>query len=252
MWSGMARLPQKSEGVVLRHVDYGEADRIITLLTVDNGLMKAFARSARKSVKRFGASIEPYTKATIHWTPGRGDLLSLQSAELLTARLGLRQDFKSLALSGYAVELVEMLVDEGEPCPRVYELINGFLDFLDNGGDQDTGRVLFELRLVSTLGYVPHFLHCSECFHVFDNESIRFDAGRGGSLCLRCAGDGSPLTVTQGTLGSLARSLKAHYGLFDGFRFGETTIYESRLIFDQVLSSLLPKEPKSLKFLAQL
>lgn len=247
----MGRQVLQSEALVLRYTDYGESDRILSLLTADYGLQKGFARSARKSRKRFGATLEPFTRAVFQWQEGRGSLLSLQGADLLDPHFGLRQDFERLALAGYGVELIELLLEEGDSFRQVYELLSRFLDFLDRGGSPATARLLFELRLVYLLGYVPHLLHCSHCLHIFNHEEIRFDASRGGCLCLACAGpSGHPISL--GTVGSLARSLNVAHDCFEGFRFGETTCREALFALEQVLAQILPREPKSLKFLAQL
>jgi len=236
---------------VLRYTDYGEADRILTLLTAEHGVQKGFARSARKSRKRFGAAIEPFTRATFHWSEGSGSLWSLQDAELVDAHFGLRDDIKCLALASYGVELVDLLLQEGEGQQLIYELVCSFLAYLDQKGVPETARLLFELRLIYLLGYMPHLLHCSECLRIFNHEPIRFNALRGGSLCLECAGNDG-LDITLGTVGSLSRTLKVAHDQFQGFQFGVKTLQEAHCVLQQVLSSVLPREPKSLKFLAQL
>lgn len=224
---------------------------ILSLFTATYGLQKGFAKSARKSRKRFGAVLEPFTQAVFQWQKGRGALWLLQDAELVTQRLGLRSDLQRLALASYGVELVTLLLPEGESYQLIYELLCSFLDYLEQGGDSLCGRLLFELRLVYLLGYMPHLLHCSECLKIFENELIRFDANRGGSLCLDCARSiGMP--VDLGTIGSLARSLKVSHRQFEGFSFGSKTLQQAGLILNQVLQQILPREPRSLKFLSQL
>ncbi|MDX2480913.1 MAG: DNA repair protein RecO [Desulfuromusa sp.] len=247
----MVHLSQRCEALVLRHTNYGEADIILTLFTATYGLQKGFAKSARKSRKRFGAVLEPFTQAVFQWKKGRGSFWLLQEAELVTPRFGLRSDLQRLALASYGVELVGLLLQEGEPHQLIYELLCSFLDYLEQGGDELSARLLFELRLIYLLGYMPHLLHCSECLKIFENELIRFDANRGGSLCLDCAGSAG-LVVDLGTIGSLARSLKVAHRQFEGFSFGPKTLQQAGLILSQVLQQILPREPKSLKFLSQL
>ena len=247
----MAHLLRRCEALVLRYTDYGESDRILTLFTAEYGLQKGFAKGARKSRKRFGATLEPFTQAVFYWRKGRGEFWFLQDAELINLRLGLRNDLQLLALASYGIELVELLLEEGEVHQRIYELLCSFLDYLDHGGDGSIARLLFELRLIYLLGYMPHLLHCSECLKIFNNELIRFDVNRGGSLCLDCAGT-SGLAVGLGTIGSLARSLKVTHQQFDGFHFGQKTLNEASQILGHVLQQILSREPKSLKFLSQL
>lgn len=224
---------------------------ILTLFTAEYGLQKGFAKSAKKSRKRFGAALEPFTKAIFQYKKGRGAFWLLQDAELITSHLGLRTDFQRLSLASYGVELTCLLLEEGEPQQIIYEMLCSFLDYLDRGGNELIARILFELRLIYLLGYMPHLLHCSECLKIFDDELIRFDTNRGGSLCLDCAGSvGMP--VELGTIGSLARSLKVTHRQFEGFSFGPITLQQSGQILNQVLQNILPREPKSLKFLSPL
>lgn len=240
---------QSCEALVMRHTDYGDADTILSLFTLEHGIQQGFAKAARKSRKRFGAVLDPFTQAIFHWKPGRGDLWLLQDAELISQRVGLRSDLQRLALASYGVELVNLLLEQGQSHPLIYELLCSFLDFLANNGNDLNARLLFELRLIYLLGYMPHLLHCSECLKIFDNELIRFDITRGGSLCLDCAGSAG-LPVALGTVGSLARSLNVNHQQFDGFSFGQLTLQEAGCILSQVLQQVLPREPKSLKLLS--
>lgn len=242
---------QRCECVVLRHVNYSEADRIVTLFCAEWGIKKGFARAARNSRKRFGASLEPFTQAVFHWRQGKGEMWSLVEADLISMRSGLRANLDCLALASYGVELVELLGGDCENPRRIYELLCSYLDFLDAGGNHAVARLLFELRLIYLLGYIPHLLHCSECLRIFNNEHIRFDSRRGGSLCLDCAG-GRGFDVGLGSVGTLARSLQIPHQHFAGFKLGAATIKDSRLILTQVLQQILPREPKSLKFLTRL
>jgi len=244
----MASATEHCEAVVLRHVDYGEADRIVSLLTASDGVQKGFARAARNSRKRFGAALEPFSQVIVHWRTGRGQLWSLQEMELLSSRCGLRSELGRLALASYAVELIELLLEEGESHQQIYQLLCAFLDFIDQGGELASARLLFELRLIYLLGYIPHLLHCSECLRIFSDEPVRFAAERGGSLCLECA-RGSGIEVDLGTIGSLARSLNVGHQQFAGFRFGPLTLDQGSRMLSQVLDSILHRPLKSVKFL---
>lgn len=239
----------RSEALVMRHIDYGEADRIVTLLTPAHGMIKGFARAARKSRKRFGVSLEPFCRIEVQWRTSGNNLSALQDAELLDARSGLSGDLQKFALACYGIELVEILLHEGEPHIEVYQLLQAYLDCLTVDGDSAVARLLFELRLIQQLGYVPHLLHCSECFVNFTSGQAAFIAERGGSLCLECAGSSPHLLFSVGTLGSLARSLRTPITLFEGFHFGEVTLTEGGKLLDSVFRGVLPRPPKSLHFL---
>jgi DNA repair protein RecO (recombination protein O) len=239
-----------SEAIILRHLDYGEADRVVTFYTPGHGRLRGFARSARKSRKRFGAALEPFSHVRMHWTPSpSGDLVRLKEAELLDLRAGLRQDLTAIALAGYGCELVEELLAEEQGHGDAFSLLQAFLDHLAEGGATPETRLLFELRLLVLAGYAPHLLHCSECGGPLGDLTAAFDAARGGALCLACASSGTALRISPLTLGSLSRTLRGPMTLFAGFRFSIRTQEEGRGILTGALRQHLPRPLKSLSFL---
>jgi len=239
---------QSSHAIVLRHTDYGEADRIMTFFTREEGLFKGFARGARKSRKRFGAALEAFSEIRLFWKAGRGSGLPLlQEAELETLHDGLRRDLSLLTLASYGCELVEELFGEGQPHPEVYRLLSAFLGHLDLHGAGPECRFLLELRALSLAGYIPHFLHCAECFGGLEEELV-FDAGRGGSLCRSCVA-GRPGVTVQQTIGSMARSLLTPTDLFAGFRLSQLTLEEGFRVLEDALAQHLQRPLRSRAFL---
>lgn len=241
-----------SEAIVLRHTDYGEADRIVTFYTRDAGVLRGFARHARSSRKRFGAALESFAQVRLMWVPGRGErLASLREAELVDLRPTLRMRLDALALAAYGCELVEELFGDGAPHPEVFDLLRAFLDVLSgsDGTRLPDVRLLLELRLLRAAGYVPHLLHCSECGSVAGAGEVVFAAARGGRLCPACAGSGVGFHLSPLTLGTLARCLKAPDDLFDGFRFGERTLCEGEAVLEDALRLHLARPLRSRAFL---
>jgi DNA repair protein RecO (recombination protein O) len=243
--------PQSSSAIILRHLDYGESDRIVTFLTPEDGVKKGFARGARKSRKRFGAALEPYSQVVMHWSVRGGELVTLAEAELLDLRAGLRGDLAALTLAGYGCELTEELLGAQHGHPEAFELLAAFLDHLAAGGPVAEARLLFELRLLAMSGYIPHLLHCSLCNVTLRDGNAAFAAARGGSLCLACAAGAPSLTVACGTLGSLSRILQTPPTLFAGFRIGAQTLGEGKALLGDALRLHLHRPIKSLAFLEQ-
>ncbi|SDM38234.1 DNA replication and repair protein RecO [Geoalkalibacter ferrihydriticus] len=238
-----------SEAIVLRHVDYGEADRIVTFYARDVGLLKGFARNARSSRRRFGAALEPFAEVRVQWKKARGEgLVSLQEVELEDLRAALRTRLEALALAAYGCELVEELFGGGAPHPEVFDLLRAFLDALaGDGGGPAVLKLLLELRLLRAAGYVPHLLHCSEC-GCAGGEAVLFAAARGGRLCLDCGGE-AVLRLSPLTLGTLARCLKTPDELFTGFRFGAQTLDEGAALLADALRLHLVRPLRSQRFL---
>ncbi|PLX76290.1 MAG: DNA repair protein RecO [Desulfuromonas sp.] len=241
-----------SDAIILRHLDYGEADRIVTFFTPDHGRRKGFARGARKRRKRFGAGLDLFSQVRIHWSPSKnGELLSLREVDLIDLRAGLRDDLEAMALAGYGCELIEELIGDDPAHPESYYLLQSFLDHLASNGNTPETRLLFELRLLNHVGYVPHLLHCSEC-HGGLAETVAFDAGRGGSLCSDCVADRGAIRLSRMTLGSLSRLLQSPQDNFADIHLSPQTLEEGgRAIFSAVKIHL-QRPLRSLSFLESL
>lgn len=245
--------PQVSDAIVLRHLDYGEADRIVTLLTPDHGRLKGFARGARKSRKRFGPALEPFARVRLHWSrPASGELVTLKEAELVDLRAGLRRNLEAFALAAYGCELLEELLGASHEGAAAFTLLEAFLAHLDGGGSVRDARLLYELRLLNLAGYVPHLLHCSDCGGPLPEVAAAFNAERGGSLCPQCHRGERGLTVELPTLGTLARCLRSPLEIFAGVRFGAATLEQGEALVAAALQPYLPRPLKSLSFLQQL
>ncbi len=242
-----------SPAIVLHHTDYGEADRIVTLLTPGHGRIRGFARNARKSRKRFGASLEMFAEVVLHWSERPGsELASLRESELIRLRAGLRRDLATLALAGYGCELTGALFDETVGAAATYTLLNSFLDHLDTRGFSCEARLLLEIRLLSQAGYVPHLQHCALCNAALPAGPVGFSARRGGSLCATCDGRRARLHVDRMTLGTLGRILQTPVDLFDGFRLSPLSRSEGLAVAADALLCHLPGPLKSLAFMADL
>lgn len=245
--------PLISSAIILRHVDYGEADRVVTVLTPDHGRMKGFARGARKSRKRFGTALEPFAEVRLHWAPRPGgDLVSLREAELVTLRTGLRRDLETLALAGYGCELTEALFDEAVGFAEVFNLLRAFLDHLDGAGASREAKLLMELRLLALAGIVPHLQHCAVCHGVLPDGPVGFSASHGGSLCPACGGEAAAVKVDRLTLGSLGRLLQTPAERFADICLSPRTLREGGALLADALRDHLPKPLKSAAFLGGL
>lgn len=242
--------PHVSEAIILRHVDYGEADRIVTFFTPDHGRCKGFARGARKSRKRFGPGLEPFSRVRMHWSASaKGGLMTLREVDLVDLNAGLRNDLEAIALAGYGCELIDELVGEDPGHPKLFYLLEAFLATLAASGFSESTRLLFELRLLDEIGYLPHLLHCSECFADLTADPVSFNAGRGGSLCRNCDASGAGVLLSRATLGSLSKILRSPVTAFTEISLGATTLQEGGRAIQAAIQGQLAHPLRSLDFL---
>ena len=187
-----------SDAIVVRVVDYGEADRVATLLTRDAGKVSALARGARRSRKRY-ATLELFSRGEAKLKEGRGDLWSFESFDVRRGYPHLGLDVARLAQGAYACELARELLPPHHPEPRVFDLLDAFLTHLDAAERLPVAPPLLsiawlrilELGLLDAVGLQPALDRCVECARGLDDESEdeggdQLDVRRGGILCGRC------------------------------------------------------------------
>jgi DNA repair protein RecO (recombination protein O) len=177
----------------LRSVDYGEADRIVALLTLERGKVSTFARNARASRRRFGGALQPFTLLTVEARQRAGaDLLGLESASVVRAFGGIRSDLARIACAGYAAELARELVRDAEPHPELYALLVDYLGRLDAAPAEPSALRAFELGALRAAGLMPRLDACARCGGALDAAArAAFDPAHGGVLCAAC-GAGAP------------------------------------------------------------
>lgn len=176
--------------LVVGGVDFGDSDRIIHVLT-RTGRASLFAHAAKKSKKRFAGALEPF--ATIRLTQSERasrraqTLATIDSATVLCARLGIREDLGRIALASYVVELASRFAPEGQSCDELFDLATRALDALLAQPACVSWRRVFEIELLALLGYRPEVSACARCGCV--DAPTFFDVAAGGRSCALHRGD---------------------------------------------------------------
>ncbi|WP_242345147.1 DNA repair protein RecO [Anaeromyxobacter terrae] len=184
----------KLTALVLRAVDYGESDRVVTLFTHERGKVSAFARGARASRRRFGGALEPFTLVAAEARERAGsDMFGLDSVAVLRAHGAIRGDLARIACAGYASELARELVRDHEPHAELLALLLEYLGALDAAPARPAGLRAFELGALRAAGLMPRLDACAVCGGTVPAEGrVRFDPAHGGTLCPACAPAAAP------------------------------------------------------------
>src|SRR6185369_6012485 len=175
---------EKLQSIVLSCLDYGDSDRIVSLFTLEHGRVKAFARGARKSRRRFGPALEPFARIDAQARVKEG-LSSLQQADIVCIYPAIRADLERIAHALYACELVDVITPEGHPLPRLYRLMAAYLDRLETETAVAGDRRFFEINLLNILGYRPSLDTCSRCDTPFGESGAWLQDG-GEPVCRFC------------------------------------------------------------------
>lgn len=172
------------EAVIIRRSDFGEADRLLTLMT-PQGKRRVVAKGARKTTSRLAGHIELFTHATMLLAVGRN--LDIVTQSTITHRFdNMRADLSRISAAYYAAELVDRLIEEEDENRPVFNLFVSTLTALDTTPNVDLVLRFFELHLLGFVGYRPHLYHCANCQEMLTEEANRFSPDAGGVLCPRC------------------------------------------------------------------
>ncbi|HBA90003.1 MAG TPA: DNA repair protein RecO [Geobacter sp.] len=144
----------EAQAVVLRVTDYGEADRIVSLFTLEHGKLQGVAHGAKRSRKRFGGALEPFAHLKLQLQAGKG-LPTLCCADIVSVFPGIRGELDKIGCAAYACELVERLTPDEEPNPRLFRLLYRYLERLDQAPPSPSDRRFFAVNLLKILGYQP-------------------------------------------------------------------------------------------------
>jgi len=187
----------KVEAVVLRHSDWGEADRLLGLFTREHGKLKAVAKGARKVRSRKAGHLEPFTRVALVLARGR-DFWIVTQADTVDAYLPLREDLVRTSYAGYVMELLDRFTYEEGENRSLYNLLVDTLHRLSNGDDPFINLRYYEIRLLDHLGFRPQLQVCVQGGEEIRAEDQYFSAREGGVLCPRhgrTAPESRPISV---------------------------------------------------------
>jgi DNA repair protein RecO (recombination protein O) len=172
------------EAVVLRHVDWGEADRLLGLYTREQGKLRAVAKGARKLTSRKAGHLEPFTRVALLLARGR-DFWIVTQAETVDAYLPLRDDLVRTGYAAYVIELLDRFTYEEGENRAIYSLLVDTLHRISAGESAFTTVRYYEIRLLDHLGFRPQFFQCVRDGEEIHPEDQFFSAREGGVLCPR-------------------------------------------------------------------
>ncbi len=181
----------RASAVVLRHSDWGEADRILTLYTREQGMVRALAKGARKITSRKAGHLQPFTHITVQLAKGR-DLLIITQVETVNAFLPLHDDLMKTGHAAYAIELLLRFSYEDEGAnPSIFRLLVETLERLEKEDDAWLSLRYYEMRFLDAVGFRPQLFECVNCGREIRPEDQFFSSLAGGVVCPRC-GEGLP------------------------------------------------------------
>ena len=194
------------DALVIREQQVGESDKLITLLSRNNGVIKAYASGAKsiKSKKGAATSLLAYSSVTL---TQKGDTYRVTEASPIQIFFNAGDDIEALSLAQYFCELCIYHAPNSENCESVLRLILNSLHFLSNKSrDIFILKSIFEMRLMALTGYLPNLVACDGCAK-YEDDIMYFDTNEGKLYCRKCHEYNSECAVVNMTLPTALRHI---------------------------------------------
>ena len=239
----------RDAAVVLRKLDYGEADRIYTLLTREHGKVGAIAKGVRRAASRLAGALEMFGVVDVQLARGRNLDVITQVVRLEGPRI--EADVERTAHAGLIAELADRVSEERHPVEGLFELTVLALHELAREAEPRRASAYFMIVALDLLGYAPQLRVCASCGRPLPEAPAAFAPAPGGFLCVNCAEPGMRVVSvpalkvlrTMATDGiELYRRLKLEPGLMG----------EVEHVLETQLEHHLDRQLKSLRFLRQM
>lgn len=250
-----ARPRQHTEAIVLRLLDYGESDRIVTFSTADFGKIRGIAKGARQSRKRFANALEPFCHSRMIFSRKNPDGLALiEGCDVLSHFPAIRSDLEKTLAASCLIELTDHFTPEDKRNESSFFLLLEFLRLLEGAAMGDALLRFFEIRLLRISGYDPVLDRCLCCQKPVGNQATyRFDIAKGGLTCNLCGlGNREGIPVSLGTIRTLLLGREMETKRLAGLLLSEQSADECGRLLAHFIRHILGRELKSVHVLNEI
>jgi DNA repair protein RecO (recombination protein O) len=238
------------EGIVLRRIDYGETDRILTVLTREHGKIGVIARGVRRSQSRLASRTDLFVRSRMQLAKGRGELDVLTQAEPVAAPPA-ASDARRAACAALCAELTDRVLESHHADGDIYSLVAAALSACaEPSRDPRAAVVWFARRMMDRLGYAPQLHECASCERVLPEAPAHFSATAGGLLCTDCAAnDPAAILCSVRVIKVLRTAAAADAELWERLRIDGPTLATLELIVERELEHHLDRRLRSFEVL---
>ncbi len=239
----------KTEGIIIKRKNSGEADRVITVLTDRYGKIRLSAKGVRKPLAKYGSSLELFTLVTFAFI--------LKKHKILTQVKPLRRylfgkDMSKMALLFFMADILDSLAAEDQPNKTVFLFVKKFMKTLEESKSNKIPLLsyFFALNVLGLSGYQAEFFVCIHCFKkLLPGKKYFFNTRLGGVLCERCQHLKSLGTLSQETISALRVLSRPNFSLVSKLMLTAPIEKEVKIVTSQLLEEALEKDIQAGHFL---
>ncbi len=245
-----------SRAFLVRAQDMGEADRRLVFFTEGFGVVTVVAKSARRSRKRFGGTLQKYLLLDISWTERGGGMAVLASASLVESFWEIVGEWEKVRHADYVLELASGAFPQPGPKPRVFACLRALLAALSAGEAPESAARKAEAAFLSLGGWGPALAGCRKCGREAEGGAVRDGAERvsfrfvssdGGLRCGACAAPGEGgLALSPGAIRTWRAIQSASPAGLARVRIPDSILKELRIVIPKYVEWCLGKQFRSI------
>ncbi|MFA4996126.1 MAG: DNA repair protein RecO [Patescibacteria group bacterium] len=238
----------RTSGIVLKRMNFGEADRILTIFTERFGKVKAIARGVRKGRSKLAGHLEPFMLLDLQLYEGK-TFYTVTGSEIKSDFSEIHTELKKTSQAFYLAELVDRFLPDHQGSDEVFNLFCRALQYL-NKNEKNLFLRIFELKIIEASGFYPELYECVHCKNKLEEESNFWDAVEGGVICGDCQKKFHHGKKISNQLIKLLRLIeKSDFSILEKLKISNEVEEEAEEILSTYIASVLERELKSKGFM---
>lgn len=237
----------KSEGLIIKRIDLGEADRILTVYTPNFGKLRVVAKGVRRITSRLSGHVELFTRSSMLLAKAR-NLDIITQSETVDAYRPLHDDLSRIAHASYAAELLDALTPDALENYPVYKLSAEAFSLLSEDPNPTRALRWFEMRLLTYMGYAPELSRCVQCEGELAPVTNGFSAPQGGVVCAACRKVGVGRDLSVNALKVMRLMQRSGYSAVSRVRIDPDLAAELAATMHSYITYILERELRSAHF----
>lgn len=238
----------KTDGIILRETMTGEQDRLVTILTRSNGVIKAFVNGARNPKNKNVSSTGLLCYSDFFINKTQKGVYIVREATAKEMFFSLRDDITNLSLAQYFAELTYELAPREEDSSDFLSLILNSLYLLSTGKrSRKIIKSVIELRMLSMAGYMPEIAYCQNC-GAFESDVMYFSVYTGELYCQLCKGTQKLARLSIGTVTAMRHICLSDSDKIFNFRLPDDGLNDLSAVTEKYLKNITSRKYKTLEF----
>ncbi len=238
----------KTDGIILRETMTGEQDRLVTVLTRSNGVIKAFVNGARNPKNKNVSSTGLLCYSDFFINKTQKGVYVIREATAKEMFFSLRDDIVNLSLAQYFAELTYELAPREEDSSEFLSLILNSLYLLSKGRrNRKIIKSVIELRMLSIAGYMPSIAYCQNC-GTFESDVMYFSAYTGELYCELCKGTQKLTKLGLGTVTAMRHICLSDSEKIFNFKLPDEGMIALSDVTERYLINITSRKYKTLAF----